>query len=384
MGIREYFGRVRNYFSRKETVREQDERGRNAQVGYEQRKNLFDRFLDGLGKVAKYVGFTTVALTGIGAVALGVQYLRGGFPFREERENAYVIVQNTINEKPARPLKQGVNIYVPPFVRIVEENGLPVKIPGIVQSAETPDFMYRSAEGLQVKLKTQYNYQVNSPEGAAKVHWDYGGIKSAKETLDTIVENALMNELSKVKAKDIASEERIAQTGEKISFGKRYKIAKGGEKINFLIGAENKANEILDSERIGIVVTNFAISNPKYTAAVEAAWEAPTIASGKAEALITESQAEAQQSDLIFNTNLRQEQSLLEVAKKLFPNDTNAQAQYVGSRMAMNAQIRMVEDGARPVILTGGGFSSQTVPNIYINTGDVGRSEKPKEVISSV
>ena len=303
-----YFERMRNYFSRRETEPvTNDERGRNAQIGYEQRETWFDKLLAGTGKVLKYLGFGAAVLTGVGAIALGVQYIRGSWPYRDVRENAFVITQNAITEKPARPLKQGVNAYIPPFVRIIEENGDPVKISGEIQSAETPEFMYRSKEGAQVKLNTQYNYQVTTQEGAAKVFWDYGGLTRAHESLDTIIENALMNELSKVPAKDVASEHR---TG------------KNGKKINYLIEAENKANEILRKERTGIVVTNFAISNPKFTSSVEAAWEAPFRAEavviderGKANARIVKANSEAQEAEILSGATLANTGRYVEAGK---------------------------------------------------------------------
>ena len=283
MGIKEFWNGTRSYFSRKKTESQtNDERGRNAQVGYQQRRTWFDKTLDGIGKTLKYIVFTSVAITGIGAIALGVQYIRGTWPYRDVRENAFIITQNALTEKPARPLKQGVNTFIPPFVRIVKQDGRPQTVTGIIQSAETPDFVYRSLERLKVNLKTQYNFQVNSPEGAAKVYWDYGGIEKAKETLDTIVENALMNELSKVRGEDIASKYLKNIKGE-------YVTGEDGEKINFLLEAEKKANEILKEERIGIVVTNFSFSNPGYTQTVEAAWEAST----RAEAVVIDEQVNA-------------------------------------------------------------------------------------------
>ncbi len=357
MALRDYFSNVRRYFSRREAeLPILDERGRNAQVGYKQRENIFDKFLAFSGKTLKYAGFWAVALTGIGAIAIGVQYLRGSWPFRDVRENAYIITQNTINEKPARPLRQGVNAYIPPFVRIVEEGNVPVKIPGTIQSVETPDFEYRSAEAYKVKLKTQYNFQVTSPEGAAQVYWDYGGMDRTKQTLDTIVENALLNELSKVPAKDIANEERTAQPGERISYQGRYITAQGEEKINYLIEAENKANEVLRKERIGVVVTNFAISNPKYTQTIETNWEAPARAQafieeerGKAEAIIIRADAQAKEAEIIQDATTRTLDGYLETGKKYAQEEGNA------ARAAYYASMFWRGDNAQQMASTGKG-----------------------------
>src|SRR3989344_800233 len=122
MGIRDYLSGIgdkfRSYFSKgsADPTGPEDERGRNAQVGYKERENWFDKFLSYSGAVLKYMGLTTVALTGVGAIALGVQYLRGSFPYKDVRENAFAITQNRLNEKPAKPLKQGVNFFFSPFV----------------------------------------------------------------------------------------------------------------------------------------------------------------------------------------------------------------------------------------------------------------------------
>lgn len=306
MGIRDMYNGVRNYFSRDRTEQPviNDERGRNAQVGYLQRRTWFDKTLDFFGTVGKYLGFGAIALTGVGAVALGVQYIRGQWPYRDVRDNEYVITQNTITEKPARPLKHGVNAFVRPFVRVVEENGKPVTVTGKIQSEETPDFEYRSRDDLVVKLKTQYNFQVTTPEGAAQVYWDYGGMRKAKETLDNIVENALMNELALVDSKNIAKEVRYAKEGEMIRKDGQYRPAKENEPVNYLVQAEHNANEILKKERIGISVTNFSISNPRYSDRIEKAWEDPIVAQNEALARDTRAQSLRKEAQTLADSTM--------------------------------------------------------------------------------
>ena len=159
-------------------------------------------------------------------------------------------------------------------------------------------------------------------------------MEKAKQTLDTLVENALLNELSKVRAKDIASEVRIAEAGERIVHEGRYVTTQGGEKVNYLIEAENRANEILRKERIGIVVTNFAISNPKYTSTIETAWEAPARAQafieeerGKAEATIIKANAEAQEAVIRQGATARTLDGYLTIGKSYFPDDLIRAAQ---------------------------------------------------------
>jgi len=162
MGIKEFWNGTRSYFSRKKTESQtNDERGRNAQVGYQQRRTWFDKTLDGIGKTLKYIGFTSVAITGIGAIALGVQYIRGTWPYRDVRENAFIITQNALTEKPARPLKQGVNTFIPPFVRIVKQDGRPQTVNcmidfGDVETSFRPlvniDLQYRYSQYIEKGL----------------------------------------------------------------------------------------------------------------------------------------------------------------------------------------------------------------------------------------
>ncbi len=385
MGIRETLRNIRNYFSRDKTpLKFNDDRGRNAQMGYLQRRTLFDKTLDFIGKTALYIGLTLTAATGIGAVALGVQYIRGAPPFRDVRDTSFEITQNTVTEKPTRPNKPGVNLFVPPFERVVEEDGRPVKISGLIQSVETPEFMYRSRDNLQVKLKTQYNFQVNSPEGAAQVYWDYGGLDKAKETLDTIVENALMYELSKVPARDIASEERIAEKDEQIFVDGKYISAQGGEKINYLIDAENRANEILRKERIGVVVTNFSISNPKYTPTVELAWEAPARAEalvveerGRAQARIIKAESEAREAAILRDATLDTIggyfDKMLELANKTGqPQEAGKWAMALHDRD--NIQ-QIANSGAR--IIYAPGFTGNPPVYMPVNLGTVNPKQVP-------
>jgi regulator of protease activity HflC (stomatin/prohibitin superfamily) len=393
MSLRDFYRSAGNYFSRREYERVpiNDDRGRNAQVGYKQRETWFDRFLARTGKFLKYFGFGAAVATGIGAIALGVQYLRGSWPYRDNRENAWVITQNAINEKPAEPLRPGVNVFVPPFVRIVrKENGEPEKIDGTIQSAETPEFEYRSAEGYKVKLRTQYNYQVTTGQGANKVFWDYGGLERAHESLDTIIENVLMNELSKVPAKDVAAEERIAKEGERISSGGRYVTAIGGEKVNYLIEAENRANEILAKERTGVAVTNFAISNPKFTGTIESAWEAPARAEatvieeqGKAQARIVKARSEAEEANILSEATLRNTERYIDAGRRIA--EQTGQSQKAGD-YAMALQER---DNTQQIANSGGrifyapnGIGGAQTPVVIQNIGQAQSSSKtPKDIV---
>lgn len=313
MTLRDYVSKAgekfRSYFSRRDSVEEpnevvnQDERGRNAQVGYLQKRTWFDKFLDGTGKLFKYLGFIGATATVVGGIALGTQYVRGGWPFKEVKDNEYVITQNTITEKPARPLQQGVNSFISPFVRTVKDaGGLEVKITGKIQSQDTPRFAFISRDGAVGKISTQYNYQVSSPEGAAKVHWDYGGLANAHESLDNIIERELTEELAKVDARGVTGKTRIATEGERIYSDKGYKIAKGGEEIDYLVQAEHKANESLRKERSGIVVTNFAISEPEYDQDLKDAWKRPQIERSNLEA----EQFKAQQKVIRANAEARE------------------------------------------------------------------------------
>lgn len=344
--LRETWRNMRNYFSRSKTpeVKLNDDRGRNAQTGYLQRRSWFDKTLDFVGKALLYTGLTVTAATGIGAIALGIQYVRGGSPYREVRNNEYEITQNRITEKPTRPTEQGVNIFIPLIERLVTtgegDNKKTVTITREIQSTETPEFSYRSSEGLQVKLNTQYNFQVATPEGAAQVYWDYGGLEKAKETLDTIVENALLNELSKVPASLIASEHRYAQAGEEITVKGEPKTAKGGEEINYLIEAEKLANIMLKKERIGIVVTNFSISNPKFTPSVEAAWEASTQADarvkleeGEARARIVRAESEAKEAEIQRDVTMRTFGGYVDVIKNSTQLTDASQIAYLASEL---------------------------------------------------
>jgi len=370
--LKNFGNKLRSYSHQRENTLEND-RERNSQTGYLQRENWFDRTLRHLGRSLAYAGIVATSLTGIGGIALATQYIRGGFPFKDERDNAFVITQNAITEKPARPLKQGVNLYVPPFVRTVDINSEPVKITGKIQSAETQEFMYRSKEGAQVRLKTQYNYQVTTPDGAARVFWDYGGLAKAHETLDTIVENALMNVLAKVDAKDVAKEKRTLQPNERVKTGKDYMTARGGEEIDYLLEAENEANAILEREKIGIKLTNFAISNPKYTAGVESAWEAPIRAQaiiideeGKARARIVRANSEAKEAEILAGaTQTTMKKRYLPIAEEavaglnLPPEEkSRMKLQIALALQGRDNSQQIASSGQRTINVVGGGLDS--------------------------
>ena len=302
MGIRDYLSGIgdkfRSYFYREKNTSEENslrrEKSESDPVGYLERENLFDKFIKYTGTALKYLGFATVAATGIGAVAIATQYIRGKWPFYDVRENEFAITRNAITEKPSRPLRQVVNTLVTPFVKIVrDENKRPVTVSGAVQTASVKDFdiVTRDGKGL---INLQYNYQIISPEGAGRFYWDYD---ESIQSIDNIIETALLAELRNVGAREVP-------TG-------FTTIEKEGsvQTKNFLEHAEVRANNSLKEQKTGIEITKFAITEPRFDKALEKAWAAPeterqnviaegyraeqTLIQADAEAKVTQRQAQA-------------------------------------------------------------------------------------------
>ena len=175
----------------------------------------------------------------------------------------------------------------------MKENGLEATVSGAVQTASVNDFDIITEDGNGL-INVQYNYQVISPEGAARYYWDYDENIHA---IDNIIETALLAEVRDVKARDIPS----GYTERNVNGRKT--------RVNFLEEAEKRANDSLKYQKTGIEITKFAITEPRFNPKLQESWAAPEIEKNNieaekhkatqkiiqanAEALVTERQAEA-------------------------------------------------------------------------------------------
>lgn len=355
-GVRSYIGRIKNYFTRRKNPSNTLSRDSETDpVGYLERENLFDKFLKYTGKILTYVGFTAVALTGIGAAAIATQYIRGKWPFEDVPRNEYVITRNKINEKPSRPLRQGVNVFIRPFVEKVKENGLKATVSGAVQTASVKGFDIITQDGHGL-INLQYNYQIVSPEGAARFYWDYDkDIRS----IDNIIETAILDEVRDVKARDIPS----GYTEREI-YGKKTKV-------NFLEEAEKKANSTLKYQKTGIEITKFAITEARFDPVLEKAWVVPETAKQQKDAEkinqereIIRQQGIAQQEAIMaqstantLGTYLIRAMQSLEVLKL----PVERALDYAMQMLTLDTQQKMVQQNRRAIVGNIAGGASQTV-----------------------
>ena len=136
--------------------------------------------------------------------SLGVQYLRGKWPFTPNDDNVYLITQYLTGHKgPAlKPNRPGFFPFpILKFVKDKDEN--PVKVPGIVRDVDSK-FHFRTNDNFEGDQNIQYTYVIPDDKCAKKFYWK---TKQNRGIIDEVVHSKIAKEVGKRNADDLPKEE---------------------------------------------------------------------------------------------------------------------------------------------------------------------------------
>lgn len=321
MGIRDFYkstrekvgsklSSLRSYFSRQPSVAVESEKDRESPIGnpyeekpFKSKKGLASRFFGalgrGVGKLAYYATLATIVIPAINFYRTSPE--RDVWPFRENRQMAYVILQNFDGTRGRVISPQTTDRFLRPFERdadITNEAGEKISnvIPAGVQEGSN-GFQIRSEDGAEGSMKIQYLWRVVDEKGAQNFFWDY---YADKLKIDEIVRGALTTTIGKIKGRDIA---------------RGFYVDENKNPVDYMREAEDEANLRLKRESVGIRVTNFARESVNLDERSQEILSRILEETENAGARIVRAQSERQEAGIQSQTTLENTQRYIAIGK---------------------------------------------------------------------
>lgn len=376
MGLGNFYRSTRKYISRA-----WGEKGTHedpyAEKPFEKthKRSLVSKIFGGIGKFLGRIPYYAAVATVIPAA---ISFYRttpekSSLFFRKNTQNAYVMKQYFDGTRASAlgPNQTGL------FNKLIERDAKHKGLSNIV-SAETQEgdcrFDMRTRDNFEGTMEVQYLYRVRDAEGANNWFWEFG---LDRGKIDEVVRGALTSVLGEVRGEDVAVGIIRDKDGNELK-------DKDGNQVNYMDLAEIKANAALERERIGVRVSkfsrvgvNFNEESEKVLRTVDTAKlvaQAAVIESqGKAAALDIEAAAEARQSQTQFRTHSEQAVGAYELGLRIYGGDINKAGQFAENFSTRLTNRLMVNEGARPLIVTGG-FQQ---PQVVVQT--IGQANPPTE-----
>lgn len=181
-------------------------------------------------------------VTAIGAGALGVQYLRGSWPFTRVKENVYEMTRYFTGHRGPALKGPRTALYVFPIVKkIMDENGKVETVSRRIIDRDS-ELHFRTNDNFEGDQKIQYNYLIPDEKSAKKFYWDIGKNISL---IDEIVHAKISEEIGKRNADDLPKEEL------------EYL-----EKVQKELGRKDNRNFLY--KNYGVIITNIVSKSPDF------------------------------------------------------------------------------------------------------------------------
>jgi len=161
---------------------------------------------------------------------LGVQYLRGAWPFIEVPENAYFPLQWFTGHKGRILEGPATRLFITPLERLVmDEEGLPVSITKLTRKKEM-SVEFRTHDALQGTLNFQVTYKIPSKKDAKLYQWSIE--KPIEDILDDRVKYVMTNVINSIEEMDgprkaaVYEKDALEKIVEEMKSGKTEESAK--------------------------------------------------------------------------------------------------------------------------------------------------------------